>query len=75
MMENETCLRIKKFISNNNGREYENFEFKKFCYENRIKLEKTAGTPQHDGMVEWMNIILTKTAMSMHLYASLLKQF
>ena len=45
MVENETGLKVKKLRSNNGG-EYEDGGFKKFCYENGIRLEKTLpGTP------------------------------
>ena len=39
IVENKTIMRIKKLWSSNGG-EYEDYEFKKFYYENRIKLEK-----------------------------------
>ncbi len=46
MVENETSLKIKKLRSDNGG-EYEDNEFKKFCYQNGIKLIRTVpGTPQ-----------------------------
>ena len=37
MVENETSLKIKKLRSEN-YREYEDNEFKKFCYQSEIKL-------------------------------------
>ncbi len=46
MVENETGLKIKKLHSDN-GEEYEDNEFKKFCYQNGIKLIRTVpGTLQ-----------------------------
>jgi len=46
MVENETGLKIKKLRSDNGG-EYEDKEFKKFCYQSGIKLIRTVpGTPQ-----------------------------
>ncbi|KAK0578941.1 hypothetical protein LWI29_018731 [Acer saccharum] len=45
MVENETSLKIKKLRSDNGG-EYEDKEFKKFCYQSGIKLIRTVpGTP------------------------------
>ena len=52
MTENKTGMRVKK-LRFDNGREYEDFEFKKFYYENGIKLEKTVlKTPYQNGIVE-----------------------
>ncbi|KAI9195220.1 hypothetical protein LWI28_012848 [Acer negundo] len=49
MVENETGLKIKKLRSDNGG-EYEDNEFKKFCYKSGIKLIRTVpGTPQQNG--------------------------
>lgn len=39
MVENETSMRIQK-LGSENGENYKDCEFKKACYENRIKLEK-----------------------------------
>ena len=45
MVENETGLKIKKLRSDNGG-EYEDSEFKKFCFESGIHLERTmSSTP------------------------------
>jgi len=75
MVENETCLKIKKLRSNNGG-EYEDNEFKKFCYQNEIKLIRMVpGTPQHNGIAERMNRTLTERARSMRLQSGLPKQF
>ena len=75
MVENETGLRIKKLRSDNGG-EYEYDEFKRFCYENGIKPERTVpGTPQQNGVAERMNRTLTERARSMRLHAGLPKQF
>ena len=38
-MENKTSMRIKK-LQFDNGGEHEDSKFKKFCYENEIKLKK-----------------------------------
>ena len=45
-IENETSLKIKKLYFDNGG-EYEDSKFKKFCYESGIKSERTVpGAPQ-----------------------------
>ena len=55
MVENETSMRIKKLWSDN-GWEYKDFEFKKFYYENGIKLEKTMlRTSHYNGIPKKMN--------------------
>ncbi len=60
MVENETCLKIKKLHSDNGG-EYEDNEFKKFCYQSGIKLIRTVpGTPQQNGTAKHMNRTLTE---------------
>lgn len=75
MVENETGFRIKKLRSDNGG-EYEDNEFKKFCYVNGIRLERTVqGTPQQNGVAERMNRTLTERARSMRIQAGLPKQF
>jgi 5'-3' exoribonuclease 2 len=67
MVENETGLKIKKLRSDNGG-EYEDNEFKKFCYQSRIKLIRTVpGTPQQNGTAERMNRTLIEKARSMRL--------
>ncbi|WVZ14797.1 hypothetical protein V8G54_012363 [Vigna mungo] len=63
MVENETGLKIKKLRSDNGG-EYEDTRFKKFCYEHGIRMERTVpGTPQHNGVAERMNRTLTKAVL------------
>lgn len=52
MVENETSMKVKKLWFENGGK-YEDFEFKKLCYENIIKLENTVPrTPQQNGIAE-----------------------
>ncbi|KAK1560861.1 hypothetical protein Q3G72_031677 [Acer saccharum] len=64
-VENETGLKIKKLHSDNGG-EYKDSEFKRFCYLSGIKLSRTVpGTPQQNGIAECMNKILTERARSM----------
>ncbi len=75
MVENETGLKIKKLRSDNGG-EYEDNEFKKFCYQSGIKLIKTVpGTPQQNGTTQRMNTTLTERARSMRLQSRLPKHF
>lgn len=75
MVDNEIGLRIKKLCSDNGG-EYEDIGFKKFCYESGIMFEMTVpGTPQQNGIAERMNRTLTKKARSMSLHTGLPKQF
>ncbi|WVY97343.1 hypothetical protein V8G54_029494 [Vigna mungo] len=75
MVENETGLKIKKLRSDNGG-EYEDTRFKKFCYEHGIRMERTVpGMPQHNGVAERMNRTLTERARSLHLQSGLPKQF
>lgn len=75
MVENETGLRIKKLRSDNGG-EYEDMAFKKCCYCNGIKLERTLPrTPQQNGVAERMNRTLTEKARSMRIHAGLPTHF
>jgi hypothetical protein len=75
MVENETGLKIKKLRSDNGG-EYEDTGFKRFCFENGIRLERTVpGTPQQNGVAERMNRTLTERARSMRIQSGLPKQF
>jgi hypothetical protein len=75
MVENETGLKIKKLRSDNGG-EYEDTGFKRLCFENGIRLERTVpGTPQQNGVAERMNRTLTERARSMRIQSGLPKQF
>jgi len=75
MVENETRLKIKKLRTENGG-EYEDNRFKKFCYEHGIRMERIVpSTPQHNGVAKRMNRTLTKTARSLRLQSGLPKQF
>jgi hypothetical protein len=50
--------------------------FKRFCFENGIRLERTVpGTPQQNGVAERMNRTLTERARSMRIQSGLPKQF
>ena len=74
-VENETVLKIKMLRSNNGG-EYEDTKFKKFCYEHGIKIERTmTGTPQHNGIAKWMKRTWTERARSIRIQSGLPKQF
>lgn len=67
MVENETCLKIKKLHYDNGGK-YEDSRFKKFYYGIGIKFRRTMPeTPQHSGVAKRMNKILTKRPRSMFL--------
>jgi len=67
MVENETGLKIKKFRIDN-GSEYEDTKFKKFCYEHGVRMERTVpSTPQHNGVAERMNKTLTERAKSLRI--------
>nr|KYP40338.1 Retrovirus-related Pol polyprotein from transposon TNT 1-94 [Cajanus cajan] len=75
MVENETGLKIKKLRTDNGG-EYEDTRFKRFCYEHGIRMERTVpGTPQQNGVAERMNRTLTERARSMRVQSGLPKQF
>lgn len=60
MVENQIGLKIKRLRTNNGG-EYLDTRFKKFCFEDESRLERTVpGTPQHNGVAEHMNQKLTE---------------
>lgn len=64
-----------KCLRSNNGGEYVSHEFKKFCSEHGIHMEKTIlNTPQQNGVAERMNRTLNERA-SMRLHAGLPKTF
>ena len=75
MVENETCLKIKRLRTDNGG-EYEDTRLKKLCYENGITMERiVSGTPQHNGVVELMNRTLTERVRIIRIQSSLPKKF
>ena len=75
MVENETNLKLKCLRSDNGG-EYISEEFKRYCADNGIKMEKTIpGTPQQNGIAERMNRTLNERARSMRLHCGLPKTF
>ena len=75
MVENETNLKVKCLRSDNGG-EYIDNAFKKYCADNGIKMEKTIpGNPQQNGVAERMNMTLNERARSMRLHAGLPKMF
>jgi len=59
----------------NNGGEYEDNRFMKYCYEHGIRMERIVpGTPQHNGVAERMNRTLTERIRSLSLQSGLPKQ-
>ena len=75
MVEIETNLKLKCLRSDNGG-EYISDEFKRYCADNGIKMEKTIpGTPQQNGIAERMNRTLNERARSMRLHCGLPKTF
>ena len=67
MVKNDTGLKIKK-LKTDNGGEYEDTKFKKFCHEHGIRMERIVpGTPQHNGVAERMNKTLTERAKSLRI--------
>lgn len=72
MVENE--LKIKK-LRFDNGDEYLDTRFKKFCYEHGIRMERTVPNMlQHNGVAEHMNQTLIERARSVCLQSGLPKQ-
>lgn len=68
-------MKIEKLIPDN-GVEYEDIGFKRFCCEHGIKMERyVPSTPQHNGVVERMNRMLTERARSLCMQSGLPKQF
>lgn len=75
MVETKTSQKLKCLRSDNGG-EYIDGGFKKFCAANGIRMEKTIpGTPQQNGVAEHMNRTLNECARSMRLHAGLPKMF
>ena len=75
MVENETDLKV-KCLQSDNGGEYINDDFLKYCAVNGIKMKKTIpGKPQQNGVAERMNRTLNERARSMRLHAGLPKTF
>ena len=71
LVENETGLKVKCLRSDNGG-EYELDEFKKYCAEHGIRMEKTVpDTPQQNGVAERMNRTLNEHARCMRLKCGL----
>ena len=75
MVETKTGLKVKCLRSDNGG-EYIDGGFNKYCAAQRIRMEKTIpGTPQQNGVAERMNRTLNERARSMRLHAGLPKTF
>lgn len=75
MVETQTERKVKA-IRTDNGTEYCNNEFNKFCKRNGIRHEKTAPyTPEQNGVAERMNRTLVEMAKCMLFDADLPKRF
>ena len=75
MVETETCLKV-KYLRSNNGGEYIDGGFNKYCDAHGIKMEKTIpGTLQQNGLAERMNRTLNEHAKNMRLHVGLPKTF
>ena len=75
MIETETSLKVKCLRSDNGG-EYIDGGFSKYCAAQGIRMEKTIpGTQQHNGVAERMNRTLNEHARSMRLHTGLPKTF
>ena len=75
MVENVIGKRLKCLRSDNGG-EYCNKEFDRYCSENGIRREKTVpGTPQENGVSERMNRTIMERARCMRLHAGFPLQF
>ena len=74
-VESQTGRKL-KFLRTNNGTEYRDGEFLKFCEEHGIKRHFTVQkTPQQNGVVERLNRTITETARCLRLNAGLPKVF
>lgn len=75
IVENETGLRV-KCLRLDNGGEYSDKDFKDYCAENEIRMEKTIpGTPQQNGVAERMNRTMNERARSMRIHAGFPNMF
>ena len=73
MVETEISLKV-KCLKSNNGGEYIDGGFSKYCVAQGIRMEKTIPrTPQQNGVAERMNRTLNERARSMRLHAGLPK--
>ena len=74
-MINDASLKIKRLRIENGG-EYENTRFNKFCYEHGIKMERIPlGMSQHNGVVEPLNETLKERGKAICAQLGLPKQF
>ena len=72
-VELESSCKV-KCLRSDNGSEYVSHEFKNFCLEQGIRMEKTVPkTLQQNGVAERMNRILNERARSMRLHVGLPK--
>ncbi|KAK4400677.1 Retrovirus-related Pol polyprotein from transposon TNT 1-94 [Sesamum angolense] len=74
-VENQTGRKI-KYLRSDNGTEYTNSQFQKFCEEHGIQRHfSMRKTPQQNGVAERMNRSLTERARCLRLNAGLPKSF
>ncbi|KAL0415707.1 UNVERIFIED_CONTAM: Retrovirus-related Pol polyprotein from transposon TNT 1-94 [Sesamum latifolium] len=74
-VENQTSRKI-KYLRSDNGTEYKNSQFQKFCEEHGIQKHfSVRKTPQQNGVAERMNMSLTERARCLRLNAGLPKSF
>ncbi|KAL0387501.1 UNVERIFIED_CONTAM: Retrovirus-related Pol polyprotein from transposon TNT 1-94 [Sesamum radiatum] len=74
-VENQTGRKI-KYLRSDNGTEYTDSQFQKFCEEHGIQRHfSVRKTPQQNGVAERMNRSLTERARCLRLNVGLLKSF
>lgn len=74
-VENQTERKV-KYLRSDNGTEYTDGKFQKFCAEHGIQRHFTVRkTPQQNGVVERMNRSIAEKARCLRLNAGLAKQF
>ena len=74
-MKNQTGRKI-KYLRSDNGIEYTDSQFQKFCEEHGIQRHfSVRKTPQQNGVVERMNRSITERARCLRLNAGLPKSF
>ena len=75
MVENETDFKVKT-LQLDNGGEYVNSDFQRYCDENGIKMRrKVLKNPQQNGVAKRMNRTLKEWARSMRLHVGLPQMF
>ena len=75
MIKNETNLKV-KCLKSDNGEEYLDNDFKRYCTKNGIKMTKTIiRKPQQNGVAERMSKTLNDRAKSIRIHSGLPKTF